>query len=291
MNSKLSIIIPTFNRKEMLCNLLDSLNKQTFCEFEIIVVVDGSTDDTLELLDTSFPDVHTVRGDGNWWWTRSVNEGLKKAVERGNELFLLMNDDTYVGKDFLNGLILTYEKEGGILGAISVTSSKPERIFYSGISSVDWLSAKQVRYHKFLDEYTKDIRGVRPTKFIPGRGMLFGKEVIERIGYLREDLFPQYLADYDFSHTALKAGFPLNVSWSNPVYSFIERTAKGNKTNATLIQFITAFFKPNTSNNLIHTWRFYKKHGRLLFPFGFVLHVIRNIAGYILASYKGVLKS
>lgn len=288
---KLSIIIPTFNRRDILKQLLDSLRVQTLKAFEIIVVVDGSTDGTDEMLKCEFPDIVVVCGDGNWWWTRSVNEGLKKAVERGNELFLLMNDDTYVGKDFLNIMIRTYEKKGGILGAISVTSSKPERIFYSGISSVNWFSAKQVRYHKFLDEYTKDIRGVQPTKFIPGRGMLFGKDVIELIGYLKEDLFPQYLADYDFSHTALKAGFPLNVSWSNPVYSFIERTAKGNKTNATLIQFIIAFFKPNTSNNLIHTWRFYKKHGRLLFPFGFVLHVIRNIAGYILASYKGVLKS
>lgn len=290
---KLVIIIPTFNRKAYLKELLSILNrsKDVSAAIDIIVVNDGSTDGTTSMLKNEFPEIIEVKGDGNWWWTRSVNEGLKVAIEKGHDYFLLMNDDTIVEKTFLSKIMETHSRVGGILGTISISSTKPEKIFYSGIKSINWLTAKQVRYHQFFEAYDKVLEGVKPTVFIPGRGMLFRKEIIDKIGYLDEKLFPQYFADYDFSHTALEHGFPLNVSWDSPVYSYVEKTAKGNKTNATFIQFIAAFFKPNTSNNIKHTWYFYKKHAGPLFIIGFTLHLLRVVAAYMLARFRGVLKN
>jgi len=55
-----SVIIPTFNRRALLTYALDSVRRQTFTDYEVIVVDDGSTDDTLEGLST-FPDVKVLR--------------------------------------------------------------------------------------------------------------------------------------------------------------------------------------------------------------------------------------
>ena len=57
---KLSIVIPTYNRGDKIKSTLDSLNNQTFTDFEVIIVNDGSTDNTRDVLNNlkgnySFP--------------------------------------------------------------------------------------------------------------------------------------------------------------------------------------------------------------------------------------------
>ena len=49
---KVSIIIPTYNESNVILNCINSLNKQSFSDFEIIVIDDGSTDDTLVKLNS-----------------------------------------------------------------------------------------------------------------------------------------------------------------------------------------------------------------------------------------------
>ena len=82
-SADLCIIIPTFNRKKQLSVLLHQFKQQKSngIRFNIVVVVDGSTDGTIELLESEFPEVIIVKGSGNWWFTRSLNEGCKYAVD------------------------------------------------------------------------------------------------------------------------------------------------------------------------------------------------------------------
>lgn len=287
--SHLSVIIPTFNRCSHLRELLLNFKAQQNCttQYTIVVVVDGSTDGTIEMLRDEFPMVKVVMGDGNWWWTRSINEGLKYAISIGSDLFLLMNDDTIIKPTFLAEYLSQYRAAGGgVLGAISVTNSNPEKIYYSGVQSVSWTTAKQVRYHKFYETYNSHVKGMHSTVFIPGRGMLFGDDVVNRIGLFRDKLFPQYYADYDYSYLALKAGFGVNVTWDTLIYSHIELTAKGNKTNSNFSQFLASFLKPNTSNSAKRTWLFYAQHGGLLFPLGFTLHILRNVVAFLISKIR-----
>ena len=82
MNSPdLSIVIPTFNRKQPLSILLNQFKGQkiTGIEYKIVVVVDGSTDGTLEMLSSEFPEVFVVKGSGNWWFTKSMNEQQERT--------------------------------------------------------------------------------------------------------------------------------------------------------------------------------------------------------------------
>jgi len=87
---KIFFVIPTFNRKDCVKNVLEDIEKQEKGDYEIstIMVVDGSNDGTSEMIKADFPKVHCVFGKGNWWYTRSMNEGFQLA-NKLEALFIL----------------------------------------------------------------------------------------------------------------------------------------------------------------------------------------------------------
>lgn len=87
---KFSVVIPTFNRREMLGEALKSVDDQTCRDFEIIVADDGSTDGTVEELKAKRPDIHIVEVGGKGAGG-ARNAGIKAA--RGRYISLLDSDD------------------------------------------------------------------------------------------------------------------------------------------------------------------------------------------------------
>ena len=76
-NGLVSVIIPAYNSKTYVCDAIDSVVNQTYKNFEVIVIDDGSTDGTLELLNLKYPDLKIVS---------QRNSGLAAARNRGLEL-------------------------------------------------------------------------------------------------------------------------------------------------------------------------------------------------------------
>lgn len=89
MDPKFSIIIPTYNRKLILKRAIESVLEQSINDFEIIVVDDGSTDDTSELMNT-FSGVK-YQYQENIGVSSARNTGAKLAV--GEWLLFLDSDD------------------------------------------------------------------------------------------------------------------------------------------------------------------------------------------------------
>lgn len=98
-----SIIVPTYNNEKYLANCLNSLLAQTFQDFEIIVVDDGSTDQTTKLLKAYKTNSHVrVHSQPNSGISVARNKGLK--LSRGKFISFVDSDD-YVTPDFLEKLI------------------------------------------------------------------------------------------------------------------------------------------------------------------------------------------
>ncbi len=90
---ELSVIIPTFNRKECLRNCLESLARQTqsFSDFEVIVVIDGSTDGTQEMLGSyQAPYQLQVLEQLNSGQCKALNHGARAA---DGQILLFLDDD------------------------------------------------------------------------------------------------------------------------------------------------------------------------------------------------------
>lgn len=87
-----SVIIPTYNRRELLAEALASVDSQTFRDFEAIVVDDGSTDGTVEYLAEHHPAVKVLSGARSRRG-RARNRGIEEA--RGKYIAFLDDDDLY----------------------------------------------------------------------------------------------------------------------------------------------------------------------------------------------------
>ncbi|MBR6641935.1 MAG: glycosyltransferase family 2 protein, partial [Clostridia bacterium] len=90
MEKKISVIIPTYNTEQYIKGCVESVLNQTYQNFEIIVVNDGSTDNTLKILDEIKSDkleVITIKNSGQGY---ARNMALKKAT--GDYIMFLDSD-------------------------------------------------------------------------------------------------------------------------------------------------------------------------------------------------------
>lgn len=108
-----SVIIPSYNRRESLLRTLDSLARQTYPSerVEMIVVDDGSTDGTYETVAAAYPAVHLI-GQANQGAAAARNAGV--AQSRGDYLVFL-DDDIVLHERYLEELVAAYEQSKGVL--------------------------------------------------------------------------------------------------------------------------------------------------------------------------------
>lgn len=101
-NPIISIIIVNWNGKKWLKPCLDSLRNQTIKEYEVIVVDNASTDDSVSYLKNKYPEVVVIETGSNIGFAGGNNVGIKAAK---GEYVLMLNNDTKVDMDFLEKMI------------------------------------------------------------------------------------------------------------------------------------------------------------------------------------------
>lgn len=97
----IDIIIPNWNGRRHLQDCLESLRRQTFKLFTVIVVDNGSADDSVEFIRRQFPEVKVITLDHNKGFAGGVNEGIRCSDA---ELIFLLNNDTVVDPNCLQEL-------------------------------------------------------------------------------------------------------------------------------------------------------------------------------------------
>jgi GT2 family glycosyltransferase len=94
----ISIIIANYNRKDMLEQCLNSIRCQDFKDFEIIVVDNASTDGSVEMIGTYYPEVKLIRNAENLLFCKAQNQGIGLAK---GDFILCLNSDCVLDKDYL----------------------------------------------------------------------------------------------------------------------------------------------------------------------------------------------
>ena len=268
---KLTIIIPTYNRKNSLLNLLETLQKQDHgsSAITIIVIVDGSTDGTIEAVRSFFPAVEIIEGDGFWWWTKSVNEGCQRALKNETDGVLLLNDDIQLDDGYIRNLLNAIEKEPqAIIGSLNITEEKEKRIFFSGAPKMNWWAGKIQRYHPFLAPYKEILTGLHKTVVLPGRGLYIPVSVFEKMGFFDQEFLPQYKADYDFVLRAARHQIPAFISWDAIIHTHMGKTGPGATfTQQSFSRFSKSLFHNRSRTNLRQNFTYYLRHfPRALIP-------------------------
>lgn len=198
----ISIVIPNWNGASFLPVCLDSLHSQTFKDFETIVVDNGSTDNSLELLKSRY----------NWVTIHSLakNEGFAGGCNRGMEVakgewLVLMNNDTEADKNWLKKIAgaIVKKREYSFFATKILRFDKREILDGTG----DFISRSLFvfRFGQFdTDKGQYDNLG---EIFSPcGASAVYSKKMLDDIGLLDEDFFA-YLEDIDLGMRAHIAGY------------------------------------------------------------------------------------
>jgi len=266
MKQIIAVIIPTHNREACLRTLLECLQLQKGGEYSLlpVVVADGCTDGTLEMIRAEFPETKIIEGDGNWWYTRCINEGIRFAEHTDASFVLTVNDDIRFNEDYIHQLLSVYEKEGPdcLVGSVSYTMNKPYRITFSGISKIIRWRLKEVNYiPKFSVADPYALTGYKPSMNLSGRGILIPIPVIKKIGYYDSKLV-QYGSDTDFSYRATKSGIKVFLSYDAKVFEDEKLTSIGaNFNNPSMFEYLRSLFAQKSINSIPKTLYYYSKHG------------------------------
>lgn len=205
---KASVIIPNWNGEKLLKICLPSLKKQTFKQFEVIVVDNGSTDGSVDYIKKYFPEVKLIELKSNSGFAAAVNLGIKICV---GEYIILINNDTEVEKDCLKFLVKAADskKDIGMIAAKMLKFDNPKIIDSAG----DWID--KVGHANNTGQGREDGPEFNKPGYsflVTGGGGLFKREVFETIGFFDENYFA-YMEDVDFCLRAQMKGFK---GWYEP---------------------------------------------------------------------------
>lgn len=211
------IITPVFNRKAFTENYLKALSKQTNKNFKTVIVDDGSTDGTSDMIKEKFPEVVLLKEKGDLWWAEATNIGVKYAIAQGADYIMTLNDDTLPSEDYIEKMYYWMGKEPeALLGAFAVDANTKKPIF--GGEILNW---KTTKYENLLLKYKeKDLNGLKEVNVFPGRGLVIPKKVFDTIGFYDSKNFPQTVADLDFTCRAYNKGFKLYCNYDAKIQIF-----------------------------------------------------------------------
>lgn len=149
MSVKLSVIIPIYNVEKYLNQTLETIRRQTFTDFECIMINDGSTDDSEKIInkycaeDHRFRCIHHTNSQGAG---PSRNDGLKEA--KGSFIYFMDSDDTIEVDTFADNLVLFEDSTAIVMfghediknGTVVRTSNLTERKIHASDFSNQFIS-------------------------------------------------------------------------------------------------------------------------------------------------------
>ena len=289
---KILTIIPTYNRLFSLKNLLYDFEKQNYLKNEIkldiCIVVDGSTDGTIEYLDQFKEKLKIILGDGNLWFTKSLNLGIYYAIEGNYDFILTINDDSRINSDYIEKLVKSIINKGNnsIVGSLALSSTYPHKLIFGGSYSFNKIIWKAKNYFPTGTILSKEkLRGIKPTKILTTRGTIFPLKLVKEIGKLNEKLI-QYGSDDEFFLRALDAGYELYINYESVVYDDDNLTCKETKSkNPSLINYIKSLFNPYSSNYILNSLYLYFKFSyKILIPFYLIILIMTHLK-YIIKRF------
>lgn len=209
-NPLVSIIIVTFNSQKYIKGCLEAVLKTDYPSFEVVVVDNASTDETIGVIEKNFPEVKIVKSRKNLGYAQANNLGAKKT--RG-QYVVILNPDTQVSKNWLKPLVQACSKE-------EVAVCQPKIMLLSRKDLIN-LTGKTVHFLGFdwlTDYQKKDYRILqRPIVSFSGSAFLIKKKVFEKLGGFDSDFF-MYFEDGDLSWRLRLSGYKILLVPNSVVY-------------------------------------------------------------------------
>ena len=224
----IAVLLTVHNRKEKtLCCLRNLFNQQVLNGYQVEVYLtdDGCNDGTPEAIQTQYPQVHIVQGDGHLFWNRGMYAAWETASKaKDYDFYLWLNDDTFVYPYMLKSLLQASNEKKDQAIIIGATQSSNKAYF---------------TYGGRLKKGTTPVPNgsLLKVEFFNGNIVLVPREVFNALGNL-DPYFSHSKGDFDYGLREKKAGIemyqagrylgecdlhPKIDKWCDPAIPFHER--------------------------------------------------------------------
>lgn len=242
MCTTIHILLPVHNRREITRRFIDCLKSQTYLNYQLILIDDGSIDGTAEMVRESIYALTVITGWGNWWWAGALQQGyqwLKNHDIPANDLVLIINDDTEFEIDFLKNAVDAMKSNSRKLLLAKTFDLATQDLYEVGVR-VDW---RNLTFERLLSE-----EGI--TCFST-RGLFFRMEDMLVIGGFYSKILPHYLSDYEFTIRAVRKGFTLTTDDKVRLFVNNETTGYHLSKVTSIHEFINNYFSIKSSSYIL----------------------------------------
>jgi len=200
---RVEVVVLNWNgwRDTLAC--VESLQQVDYPNFHLIVVDNGSTDESVAQLLLHLPALELIQTGANLGFGGGCNVGMRLALERGADYIWLVNSDATVDHQALSEMVAVAETspQVGAVGGVLLEADGADQIQLWGGGKVQLWSGRSVH---FKQPGTLD--------FVSGACMLLRREALQDVGLFDDQSFFMYWEDTDLCFRLRKAGWGLAVA-------------------------------------------------------------------------------
>ncbi|MBN1955546.1 MAG: glycosyltransferase family 2 protein [Anaerolineae bacterium] len=226
----LYVVVLNWNLPQDTVYCIESVQAARLPGVEILLVDNGSTDNSLEQFQARFgADVAVIETGKNLGFAGGVNVGIAHALAAGAGSVLLLNNDTVVDREMIRCLAAAASSARvGIVGPVIYYFDAPERVWRFADREYRWLPTPL----RVPDRVLRSA-GSRPFRvdYVTGCGMLVRRPVLEAIGLFDTRYF-FYFEDADFCRRARQAGFDIYCAPQAQMWHKVSASARRQRPGA-----------------------------------------------------------
>jgi len=210
-NKRVSIILLTYNNNKDLAECIPSIFNQTYKDFELMIIDNGSTDGTIEFIKTNYPEIKLIETNSNLGYAGGNNIGFRHAK---GDYIVVINPDTFVDPNWLVNLIKPLEEDPHI----GITN--PKVLEYNDRDHGSCGNTSHytgLHFPRGLEKSAATFTKPEIVSAISGCSFAIRREVLSRLKGFDPDYF-LYLEDSDLSLRARLAGYDIMFTPESIVY-------------------------------------------------------------------------
>lgn len=228
MIKEVAVILVNWNSFEYTHQCIQSLKKCNQEIFDIIVVDNGSQDESKQMLAETHPEIILLSSKSNLGFAGGNNLGINYALNQSYHYLMLLNNDTFVEADFLD-VLLKYMEENLDVGVIQpkIYCNHNRSLLWNGGSYFFKLICKPYTKGYFKKDNSEN-NYIKKVDWVTGCAFLTRTSIIKEVGLLEEKFFIYY-EDVDLSFRVKSKGYQLIYHPQSKIYHIAGMAHKSKK--------------------------------------------------------------
>lgn len=229
------VVIINWNGHKYLEKCIESISKQTYKNYEISVVDNGSSDDSIEIITKHFPEVKVINLNHNYGFATAANIGLKDSR---TDYGIVMNNDAWVQENFVEVLVDVAEKDRQIASVACKVVSPTDGCIDHSYVPVFIDRRRFINKAPYLVDAPDDRQYLRQCRVLSNCAcaVLYRMNALKRVGFYDENMFSNF-EDHDVGYRLNLAGY-ISVYTPNSTVFHVGGVSEGSHASPKRVKLI-----------------------------------------------------